>query len=273
MPSTYAHYKFGKEILKLLPREITEVIEGNKSLYMTGLHGPDILFYYKPLSKNEINTIGYALHEKEAVYFFLEAFKKISNIQSKNAPLSYIYGFLCHYALDCECHKYIDEQITRSGISHAEIEVEFDRMLMIEDGLNPITQNLTTHINTVEKDCNIISAFFNGISPKQIEHSLNSMKICHKLLLARSNIKRNFLYAILKITGNYPQMHGLIVNKEPNPGCLESNRILAQKYTDAQAFAVSLIMEFSQALTENNPQFSKRFFKTFSGKEAENIAL
>ena len=46
MPSTYAHYCFGKAVYRRLPQEIQEEIKAYSPLYMTGLHGPDILFYY-----------------------------------------------------------------------------------------------------------------------------------------------------------------------------------------------------------------------------------
>lgn len=43
--------------------------------------------------------------------------------------LSLIWRLLCHFSLDVMCHRYIDEKIQAGGVSHAEIEVEFDRML------------------------------------------------------------------------------------------------------------------------------------------------
>lgn len=43
MPSTYAHYRFGQEVLKELPNDIKKIIIENKELYDIGLHGPDLL--------------------------------------------------------------------------------------------------------------------------------------------------------------------------------------------------------------------------------------
>lgn len=48
MPSTYAHYRLGQEVLKNLPAKEKRLIEQHKELFDIGLHGPDILFYYKP---------------------------------------------------------------------------------------------------------------------------------------------------------------------------------------------------------------------------------
>ena len=46
MPTTYAHYRFGKEVTEALPRGLQNTIEYHRDLYDIGLHGPDILFYY-----------------------------------------------------------------------------------------------------------------------------------------------------------------------------------------------------------------------------------
>ena len=45
---------------------------------------------------------------------------------------AYLYGFLCHYILDSECHPYISEYMEEHDLGHLEIETEFDRYLMEE---------------------------------------------------------------------------------------------------------------------------------------------
>lgn len=72
MPSTYAHYRMGQEVLKQLSCPVREIIMENKELYDIGLHGPDILFYYHPLKVNRVNSIGYGLHEHSGKYFLRE---------------------------------------------------------------------------------------------------------------------------------------------------------------------------------------------------------
>ena len=44
MPSTYAHFKFANQVLENLPSQLQNIIEDNKTLYLIGCHGPDILF-------------------------------------------------------------------------------------------------------------------------------------------------------------------------------------------------------------------------------------
>ena len=49
MPSTYAHRRFGANVLDHLPAPLREKLEAHRELYDIGLHGPDLLFYYLSL--------------------------------------------------------------------------------------------------------------------------------------------------------------------------------------------------------------------------------
>ena len=49
MPAAYTHYRFGRDVLALLPEELRSVITAHRALYDIGLHGPDIFFFYRPL--------------------------------------------------------------------------------------------------------------------------------------------------------------------------------------------------------------------------------
>ena len=52
MPSTYAHYRMGQQVRSMLDGNEKKIVEKYPQLYLIGLHGPDILFYYKPLKSN-----------------------------------------------------------------------------------------------------------------------------------------------------------------------------------------------------------------------------
>ena len=265
MPSTYAHYRFGQEVLKELPNDIKKIIIENKELYDIGLHGPDILFYYLPLKTNEINSIGYNMHEKTGKEVFDTFRKMMTSKKQINHYLAYYYGFICHFALDATCHGYIEKRIHESGVSHGEIEVEFDRFLMIEDGLDPIRHKLTNHIIPSIDYARIIAPFFN-VTAQQVVKSLESMKFYNDLLIAPSKLKRKFIYALLRITENYQEMHGLLVNYEANPLCKDSTEKLNQFYKQAIKKAVELISEYVQlsSLEKTKDDF---YQYTFSGKK------
>lgn len=268
MPSTYAHYRIGQEVIKQLSDPVREIIMENKELYDIGLHGPDILFYYHPLKVDPVNSIGYRLHEHSGKFFFERAAKVIENSSRKKEELAYIFGFICHFALDSTCHGYIDEKIAKSGISHAEIEVEFDRSLMEEDGLDQIRHELTKHIVPSIKNAQVIAAFFPETSPKQIETALEGMIKYNHLLLAPSKLKRMIVYRLLHLTGNYKEMHGLMVNFKANSACEDSSRKLKQLYQAAKERSVCLINEYSEYILKEN-KLNALYDFTFSGKRIE----
>ena len=115
MPSTYAHVRFGNDVLRCLPQKQQQQIEAYRELFDIGLHGPDLLFYYRPLTSDPVNRIGYAMHEQPASSFFIHAGDVWHKSGFQDEYAAYIYGFLCHFALDRECHDYIDEKIAESG--------------------------------------------------------------------------------------------------------------------------------------------------------------
>ena len=45
MPAAYTHYRFGRDVLRLLPPEKRQIIASHRALYDIGLHGPDIFFF------------------------------------------------------------------------------------------------------------------------------------------------------------------------------------------------------------------------------------
>ena len=98
------------------------------------------------------------------------------------------------------------------------------------------------------KNAEVIAPFFTGTNPKQIEKALMGMIHYNHLLLAPSVFKRMFIYMLLRLTGNYKEMHGLLVNFEANPACHDSTQKLKQLYTLAAERTVRLINEYNDYL-------------------------
>jgi len=146
MPSTYAHRRFGADVLALLPDGLRATLEQHRELYDMGLHGPDLMFYYKALQSNPVNRLGNAMHEQKGEVFFTRARTVVENATDKSAALAYALGFVCHFALDSTCHPYVEAYVRESGVGHCEIETEFDNALMREDGLDPIKFFTASHI-------------------------------------------------------------------------------------------------------------------------------
>ncbi len=264
MPSTYAHFIFGREVLKKQPAEIRELIRSHREPYLIGLHGPDIFFYYKALTTNPVNTMGYAMHDRPAAEFFRPAAEILRGMEGekKAAALSYLLGFVCHFALDASCHGYIEKKIASSGISHTEIEVEFDRMLMVRDGMDPLRHCLTGHIRPRRRNAAVIAPFFPEVTEEQTLEALGSMVMYHRLLRAPGRAKRLLILGVLKMTGHYESMKGQLINLHTNPACVDSGLRLEKLLRGAVPRALELCGDFLRSVQEGR-ELSTWFSRTF----------
>lgn len=255
MPSTYAHYRMGEQVRKHMSAGQKRVVGKGQSLqlYRIGLHGPDIFFYYHPLLKSAVNRTGGQVHDRSGGEFFRHARQVVLRHPGDDRYLAYVYGVLNHFALDVTCHGYIAEKIAESGVSHGEIEVEFDRELMLRDGKDPVRQTLTNHILPSRENARVIAAFYPGITARQIESALRGMIVYNRLLLAPSRTYRRVLFSVLKLAGKYESLHGQVVNYHANPACADSTRKLLGLYRIASGRAIDFLGEFDSYLREGKP--------------------
>lgn len=266
MPSTYAHYKFGKTVLEQYPAPLAKIVREHRQLYNIGLHGPDILFYYRALTNNPVNAVGFGMHAKSAREFFAPAKQAYAAAEDKGAALAYLLGFVCHFALDSACHGYIENKIAVSGVTHTEIESEFDRSLLLQDGREPLSAKLTYHIVPSEKNARVIAPFFAGVSAKQVQKALRSMLFYNGLLRAPHQPKRGFVRLCLRLTGNFKEMHGMMLAKQPISPC-EDSCLRLSKLMDKAVVRCVLLSENVAAYVKGEEELLPEFNKTFGPPE------
>ena len=137
--------------------------------------------------------------------------------------LAYLLGVVCHFTLDAACHGYVERKIQVSGESHTKIETEFDRYLMVANGLDPLRHRLTGHIQPSNFRAAMISPVYPPVKPEEVLHALWAMKFYDGLLTGSSRCKRGLLDAGLRLTGNYESMHHLMIGRKPAATCADSN--------------------------------------------------
>jgi len=273
MPTTYTHYKFGADVIDSLPARLQQVIKSNRELFDIGLHGPDILFYHGIFRTNKVSQTGITLHEQPAATFFEDAVSVMENVTDQAAARAYLYGVICHYALDSECHKYVEKMIQVSGISHHEIEMEFDRFLLVGEGISPTTHVLTNHLFASVKNAQAIAPFYQGITTKEVHRALKRMLLVHKALLAPKPMKRKFLARVMKLAKIYDEKYGLIMSIEANAKCQDYVLLLRKLYAGSVPLAVGLIMQYQKVL-QGEGELPSRFNETFgAGEDWEKIIL
>lgn len=261
MPSNFAHYLFGQQLLPKLPNYLQEIIKPNLKLFQIGQHGPDIIFYYRPFLPHSVSQVGFQMHKFPARYFFEQARDTIS-LQQDPRLLAYTLGFLCHFTLDSNCHGYIYEKIKTTKVSHVEMETEFDRLLMVLQDIDPLNTNATDHLPVDMELSQLISQIFIPLTPEQIYYGLRSMKFYHRLLVSPTPSKRYTIRRILQLTHTEQLLGGLIVNPVPNPLCRESNKSLMELYQYTLEETVPIMTEYYSSFFTGEP-LSPRFDRTF----------
>lgn len=248
MPTTYAHYKFGEELKKNASPGVLTPIRKYPELFQIGLHGPDILFYYKILSKNKINKIGSHMHTLPGRDFFEKAAMVIKRKGFDEAYLSYTLGFLCHFVLDVTCHGYVNQKVKEGIGDHLEIEAELDRELLLRDGKNPETSILTEHLKADPKNAKVICDFFEEVSEEEIRRSIKEMIFLLNLLVPGGKTKRKLLDISLKMAGKYEAYQGLIIRKEGRKECEEAVLHLLHLFEEAKERIFRLSEEYIEYL-------------------------
>lgn len=268
LPSTYAHFRFGNEVLRRLPACLADEIENQKKLFLIGIHGPDLLFYYKPLSSNQINRIGYGSHKLTGAEFFGMRAEAFANSPNQEGFKSYLIGTVCHFALDSFCHPIILEKAGTSDMSHSEIELAFDRYLLACDGFDPVHHHLVDHIVPDRVSSSVIAHFYSPASSEDIILALKSMHSCIELLTSRIPFKRQIFDAVLFATGNYEKMHGMLLPKNTGNRFGEVNAELEREFNKALEVAPEMVCEVLDFMGKKT-SLGGLFQKTFSGSSEQ----
>ena len=160
---------------------------------------------------------------------------------------------LCHFALDVRCHGLIGEKMVQSGLSHAEVEVELDRALLTRDGFAPASAHLVGHIVPTHRNAAVIEKFYPGVSAAEVEKALRGFVFYSELLRVPSPLKRQALFAALRLAGCYRDIHGMVVRTAADPRCADSTAKLLTLYEQGETLALRLIGEYEAYLAGKAP--------------------
>ncbi|MCH5353078.1 MAG: zinc dependent phospholipase C family protein [Acutalibacter sp.] len=137
MPACLTHHLFAKNVLS----DLSEQKELNLCAYYWGAQGPDFLFchrYFPWMRGRSLKSYGSELHETPPSKT-LSAMRDFVRRHDDPAYRSYVYGFICHYALDSTAHPYINalaEQLLEirgnetQTTMHGEIEAALDTIVL-----------------------------------------------------------------------------------------------------------------------------------------------
>ena len=183
MPASYAHYRFGKQVLAQLPADAQQCIHRFRRLFDMGLQGPDFFFYYNPVMKTATGALGGKFHGQSGREFFTRA----AAAATSEAARAYLYGLLGHYCLDSRCHPFVNRVVSEGQARHVALESEFDRYLMERDGLPaPHAQDMSPHIRLTRGECVTVAAFFPPATPQAVNRGVKNMALCLRFLAGKN---------------------------------------------------------------------------------------
>lgn len=248
MPALYAHKRFGDAVMAELSGEVKGIIKKYPLQFRIGLQGPDPFFFYRPIIKTHVTEFASEMHGENADVFFKKARKVIREKGMNSREYAFILGFICHFALDSECHPYVNEIAEELGVGHMEVEGEFEKYLLRKDKKDalrhPIAKLIPTDIATVKA----FKSFFPNISEAEIKESLVTYRIIKHVFTTPSKYKQAVINTLLKIAGVYKKYYGLMHTYKDNEVCKVSNEGLDERLENAVPVAIELILNYDRSM-------------------------
>ena len=251
MPNYYTHLRFGAQVLGRLAAPLRLRLEGERPAFDLGCLGPDPLFFYRPTLPSAVRREGVEMHKQSA----LPAFQRLREALEEGQAMAagYAAGFLCHLALDSGCHGWVNWKAAHGPVTHLAIEAEFDRMLMVRDGLDPRAGDYLPP----EPDALVMAAAsraYAHTSPTQMAESYRSMKRDTALLARLGGRRAN--EAVNRALSRMPLLHavsGMLLTAKPHPAFAGTNQTM-EKLTARQVdTAAQQIARFFLAVERGAP--------------------
>lgn len=260
MPGNYAHYRMGVVLLPTFPADVRRTIGRFRRLFDVGLHGPDIFFYHGLPVPTATGALGSKHHAQTGREFFQRGCRVV-RLEASEAAQAYLYGVLCHYALDSACHTFINEQAQIRDLLPLEIETEFDRFLLYTDGKRPPeSQDLTNHLKLTPGECATVAKFYPPATARQVQDSLHRMGRIVKLLSTPEGNRRTVLRKGLSALG--PHAGAMLMTTGENTRCASLNHQLLDRYHSIMENFPELLSQLQAHLTYNG-LFGEEFTKIF----------
>ena len=165
--------------------------------------------------------------------------------------------------LDSTCHEYVGRFEKQTGISHAEIETELDRYLMIESGKEPRVYLPASVLDDSEENCRVIARMFPSVTPKQIHRALEGQKLYDRLLTCKNPMKEKVVLGGMHVLGCYDILEGQVMRKKANPACRESTTRLMELYQKALDETPAILENLYQCLYGTGTTLSSRFLRDY----------
>lgn len=270
MPSHYAHYYFGNEVIRVMPGDVKNIISSKSrclDAYRTGLQGPDFLAFYRPWRNNPLKQEGRRIHNATGAEFFRRAIPILRENPQPEA-YSYIFGCINHFILDAACHPVVSEYMNSTGLSHGKIEREFDSYILRLCGKSPKKLRLETLFPHDPELDPIISRFYSVTTPGRTGEAIDTMTRILNLFADPNKSHRRNLYRLFTLlpVRSLNKTRDMIYFEKPEPKAAECSKMLFNTLNKAVLNAASEMDAFMDSLLLDEP-LGEVFRFNFLGKE------
>lgn len=269
MPAVFAHDLYGRNIFMELDREIRDAIRKEKDCFYLGVQGPDVLFYYRPWGTNPINEKGHRYHARPAMEIFahgVEVMRNTEDPKKKGAIQAYLLGVACHFALDHSLHGEIGRLERETGFTHAEIETELDRRLLIGAEMEPVRSYTACHLKNTEMTRYAVMKVFKE-DEKVSGESIFTFKTMERLFINTGEFFKKFVGFVMKRLGCYDKYFGMVMKKDPMAGLDETTELLENMFFEAVPFGVKVVNGLYDSMKKRDP-LPSAFYGDFEGNNA-----
>jgi len=264
MPNYYAHHVFGREVFSHLPATLQKTLDRERDAFEVGLYGPDPLFFSHPLPHSIPRHLAQAMHRMDV----RPVAERLLAAVRDDLPLArgYAVGFLCHFALDSRCHYYIEERTHKSGLSHAGMEAEFDRALMLRDGLDPLHQTTLDRLRLPRSFYQTLSVVYPQVTPAQF---VSGYRMFRRMCQIQTQLSGTKAHRTVNWVGTrYPKLSvvkGTVLTPLPNPLYDVSTSVLLQ-LLDEEVVSTAQAMSHFFTVVARGGRLDQWYDRPFSGQ-------
>ena len=162
---------------------------------------------------------------------------------------SYLCGLLAHYCLDSICHPFVHEKTDTGPLGHVELEVEFDRYLMVLDGIpSPETKDFSPWFRLTRGECLTVSLFYPPATAGSIYTAAANTRLISKILAMKN---RPLLAKGISLFGETIRQQMILT--PANHKCMHLNGEMLDLYGQALAAFPKALTQLLRHLKDGTP--------------------
>lgn len=234
MPACLTHHQFAEDVAARLNEPIVD-----ETAFFWGAQGPDFLFchrYFEAEMKKDVKSLkeyGSALH-RTSPSATLSSMRDYLSRRPDPSYRSYVYGFLCHYALDSTAHPYVNsraESMCESrptenpSTMHGEIEASLDAIVLrwktgklpsevrLKD-MFPKNEGVQRKIAALYREV-LFSVYGTNVPEDELYRSTRDAHFVFACCNDRTGLKRRIFSALEKDRPSYITSHLVPLTEDP----------------------------------------------------------